>query len=181
MEFLLCLEAVFCLSLLLMLVRILHLPLQAVSVYTLSRRRGVGHAWLAWVPLLSDWQLGALADAYHAHCFGYKTRRRWLLLVTNALWIPLSIFCLQGWMDAVGRKVTPGTQTQTDTLLSDILSLIVLVGPILVPIFAIWATVLWCKCYSELYVSCAGDKATQTGKAFAIFSLFSLRHTDEGL
>jgi len=40
--------------------------LMALGLQTIARRRGITNAWLAWVPVLSVWVLGAIADDYQA-------------------------------------------------------------------------------------------------------------------
>ena len=38
--------------------------LTALSLYTIAQRRGIKHAWMAWVPVLDLWILGSIADQY---------------------------------------------------------------------------------------------------------------------
>ena len=36
--------------------------LSAVSLHKVAKRRGIAHAWLAWLPIGSEWVLGSLSD-----------------------------------------------------------------------------------------------------------------------
>lgn len=54
--------------------------LQAIGFYTIAKRRGIAHAWLAFIPFGSAWILGALYDDYKAR-FGKRTNFR----LTNLL------------------------------------------------------------------------------------------------
>lgn len=38
--------------------------LQCVAVYSIAKRRGIGHAWLAWIPVGNLWTLGSISDQY---------------------------------------------------------------------------------------------------------------------
>ena len=38
--------------------------LQAWSVYTIARRRGIRKPWLAWIPVAGVWTVGSIADQY---------------------------------------------------------------------------------------------------------------------
>ncbi|MBQ8670270.1 MAG: hypothetical protein IJ508_03390, partial [Oscillospiraceae bacterium] len=57
--------------------------LQALSLQTMAKRRGIANAWLAWVPVGSSWLLGAIADDINARQ-GKKTSYGILLLVVTA-------------------------------------------------------------------------------------------------
>lgn len=58
--------------------------MRGIGLYDLGRKRGVRGAWLAWVPGLWIWSVGAVVD-YHAAQRGLKRRWRWLLLGAFAL------------------------------------------------------------------------------------------------
>lgn len=54
----------------------------ALALYTIANRRGISKPWLAWVPVVNVWTLGAIADHYRLAC-GTKKNRRKVLLGTN--------------------------------------------------------------------------------------------------
>ena len=58
--------------------------MRGIGLYDLGRKRDVRGAWLAWVPGLWIWSVGAVVD-YHAAQRGIKRRWRWLLLGAFAL------------------------------------------------------------------------------------------------
>lgn len=49
------------------------------SMYTVSRRRGIDKAWLAWVPVGNYWNIGSISDQYRYVCRGKVTNRRKIL------------------------------------------------------------------------------------------------------
>ena len=56
--------------------------LTAIALYTISRRRGLANAWLAWIPVANVWLLGSLSDQYQYVVKGQdKTKRKWLLIL----------------------------------------------------------------------------------------------------
>ena len=62
--------------------------LTAMAIYTISRRRGLTNAWLAWIPVANVWLLGSLSDQYQYVVKGEtKSKRKWLLVLglVNAL------------------------------------------------------------------------------------------------
>lgn len=56
----------------------------SLSLYTISRRRGLPHAWVSWVPLVNIFQLGTVADHYQLSRKGRKGFMRWVLILSGA-------------------------------------------------------------------------------------------------
>ncbi len=38
--------------------------LQALSLYSIAKRRGIGKPWLSWIPVANTWILGSISDQY---------------------------------------------------------------------------------------------------------------------
>ena len=57
--------------------------LNAVGMYRIAKRRGIHHAWLAWVPIGSSWLLGSISDHYQYVVKHKTTKRRKVLLTLN--------------------------------------------------------------------------------------------------
>jgi len=56
--------------------------LTSMALYTLATRRGIGKAWLSWVPVLNVWIIGSLSDQYRYVVKGqYKSKRKVLLIL----------------------------------------------------------------------------------------------------
>ena len=64
---------------------------RAVSVYRIARRRGISNAWLAWVPVCSDWILGSVADQYQYVVKGRIKNRRLPLFLLSVVLLGLRI------------------------------------------------------------------------------------------
>lgn len=54
--------------------------LQSLSTYTIAKRRGIHHPWLAWIPVANMWTLGSISDQYQYVAKGKVRNRRKILL-----------------------------------------------------------------------------------------------------
>ena len=57
--------------------------INAVGLYTMAKRRGINHSWLAWLPIGNTWVLGCISDQYQYVVKGKNRSRRKLLLGLN--------------------------------------------------------------------------------------------------
>ena len=76
----------FLFSLILMVVVLLPTyVLNALPLYSIANRRQLKHAWLAWIPIGSDYVLGLISDDYQLLALGNdKNRRIWLPALAGA-------------------------------------------------------------------------------------------------
>lgn len=54
--------------------------LNALGLYAIAQRRGIGSPWLAWIPFGNAWILGSIADGYQRAVKKKTTARRKVLL-----------------------------------------------------------------------------------------------------
>jgi len=54
--------------------------LEALSLYSIAKRRGIHNPWLSWVPVGMNWILGCISDQYRYVAKGKITNRRKILL-----------------------------------------------------------------------------------------------------
>ena len=64
--------------------------LNAVGMYRIAKRRGIHHAWLAWIPVGSEWLLGSISDHYQYVAKKKITGRRKALLILSIILTALS-------------------------------------------------------------------------------------------
>ena len=64
---------------------------RAFSLYKIARRRGISNAWLAWVPVCSEWILGSVADQYQYVVKGRVKNRRLPLFLLSVVLLGLRI------------------------------------------------------------------------------------------
>ena len=62
---------------------------EAIGLHTIAKRRGIHHAWLAWVPVGNAWILGSISDQYQYVVKGKIRNRRKVLL-----WLMLGFFVI---------------------------------------------------------------------------------------
>ena len=65
--------------------------LNAVGMYRIAKRRGIHHAWLAWVPVGCNWLLGSISDHYQYVAKQKVTKRRKTLLILNIVMLGISV------------------------------------------------------------------------------------------
>ena len=63
-----------------MVVSIVMYVLQSVSLYSIAKRRGIHHPWLAWIPIGDAWIVGSISDQYQ-YVAKAKVRNRRKVLV----------------------------------------------------------------------------------------------------
>ena len=59
--------------------------LQSAGFYTIAKRRGIHHPWLAWIPIGNLWILGSISDQYQYVLKGKMKNKRKALLTLNIL------------------------------------------------------------------------------------------------
>ena len=59
--------------------------LRSVVLHKIAKRRGIRHAWMAWIPIGGQWVLGSVSDQYQHLVQGKITSRRKILLVLNVV------------------------------------------------------------------------------------------------
>lgn len=65
--------------------------LSSIGLHKIARRRGIAHAWLAWLPVGREWVLGSVSDQYQHLVQGKITARRRILLILEVASIVVGI------------------------------------------------------------------------------------------
>lgn len=102
--------------LILMGICIVFCVLNAVGLYRIAKRRGIHHAWLAWIPVGCNWLLGSISDHYQYVAKQKVTKRRKILL-TLSLILVASACLLIGGLVALVITVN-GNADMTGSILS---------------------------------------------------------------
>lgn len=66
-------------------ISIVSYVLGSVGFYRIAKRRGIHHAWLAWVPVGNGWLLGSISDHYQYVAKHKVTKRRRVLLILQLI------------------------------------------------------------------------------------------------
>ena len=81
--------------------------LQAIGFYTIAKRRGIRHAWLAWVPVGCVWILGSISDDFKERLTGRPHNKRKLLIVLPVVLVVLTFLTVNLAATTVLKLFTP--------------------------------------------------------------------------
>lgn len=88
------------------LVGVVFYVLQAVGVYKIARRRGLKHAWLAWLPVGREWIQGCISDQYQYVVKGQIRNRRFVMLILAAVSTILGVIMSLGSFGVIGSMIS---------------------------------------------------------------------------
>lgn len=156
--------------------------LRSMSLHSIAKRRGIRHAWLAWVPVGSRWILGSVADQYQHLVQGKVTSRRKIMLILGAVSAVLYtvVYGLAFAQIFAELSMLRGEQALTAAAISSIPSLLGTVVGIVTLVF-------YHICNYDLYRSCRPNAATAflvLGIIFAVcepFFYLACRKKDLGM
>lgn len=97
-------------------VGLLSYILRSAGVYSVAKRRGIHHAWMAWIPVLSSWVLGCISDQYQYLVKGKNTRRRIILLVFAIVSFVLSTAGSVSYLAAMGNTFQYAATSSADAM-----------------------------------------------------------------
>lgn len=153
--------------------------LTAWALYTIAKRRGLSSPWMAWVPLVNVWTLGAVSDQYRLVTKGEKkNKRKWLLGLSIAMCaLVMAVLVWACVLIAIGFNSVPSAPDSVEEIVEGLLPEIA--GGLLagIPIFlalmgvAIASAVLTWMAIWDIFKSCDVGNAQ---KYFLISILTSL-------
>lgn len=73
------------------LVSIAMYVLSSLGLYTIARNRGISKPWLAWIPVVNLWTLGAISDQFQYVARGQVRSKRKALLALSIISFVLSV------------------------------------------------------------------------------------------
>ena len=156
--------------------------LNAVSLYRIAKRRGIHLAWLAWIPVGSNWLLGSISDHYRYVAKNQVTKRRRVLLILGIVSYSLSIiYTAVQTSTTLAFLADAGVGSEAGMIAIGILTVTVMYG------VAIATAVFMHMCYYDLYRSCKPANAVVflvLGIIFSItipFFLIASSGKDEGM
>ena len=112
--------------------------LTSMALYSLASRRGIGKAWLSWVPILNVWIVGSLSDQYRYVVKGQCKSKRKILLILKLVSVifVLAVVIAGGFLVAdVVRTMMYGIRMEA--LLSQILGPMLGIAGLVLPMFGL--------------------------------------------
>ena len=164
--------------------------LTSMALYSLASRRGIGKAWLSWVPILNVWIVGSLSDQYRYVVKGQCKSKRKILLILKlvSMIFVLAAVIAGGFLVAdVVRTMMYGIRMEA--VLSQILGPVLGIAGLVLPMFglAIASAVIYFMALYDVFQSM--DSAN--GVMFLVLSilfpvtepffLFFNREKDKGM
>lgn len=163
---------------------------RSMGMYAIATRRGLKHAWFAWVPVVDQYLLGCVSDQYQYVVKGkVKSRRKWLLGLNIVMAVLILAFVLSvigmifnvagAAMNGLGNHHIAGKAM--DAALGILGLSLPLTG------VAIGAAVIRYMAMYDLYASCDPKNSTMylvLSILFGVtepFFLFFNRNKDEGM
>ena len=139
--------------------------LQSIGLYTLADRRGLRHAWLAWLPVGNIWLIGAIADHYRTVTRGERQNRRIAILILTICTFALSILAavlIIIFAANIGTSVATGETFHNPQLIGQVIALYYcsLGLGLLSNMVSIALLVVQYVCLYDVYASCSPDNKT---------------------
>lgn len=157
--------------------------LRSLGVYTIARRRGLKHAWFAWVPVADHYLLGCVSDQYQYVVKGKNKSRRKILLVLDIGYVVMLIAILGSFIGiAVNAAVGYISESR---MMSQLIGMLGLYVPLL--IVGIAMMVFRYMALHDLYVSVDPRNSTMYTVLSIIFNvtepffIFFNRNKDDGM
>lgn len=156
---------------------ILFYILTAAGMYSIAKRRGILHPWLAWIPVANAWLLGSISDQYQYVVKGKVKNRRSVLLSLSiaAMAISVVLCFLTGKTVDVYMAALAG--------IGGISILLVLTSAVISAIYAVFRYLA----LFDLYTSCraySGVVYLVVSMLFSItepFFIFACRKREDGM
>lgn len=156
--------------------------LNAVGMYRIAKRRGIHHAWLAWVPIGCNWLLGSISDHYQYVVKQKVTSRRKILLILSLVTVVVS-FLMTGGVVAIAMA----SGSAADNVAFSLSIALVVIAYLAMMGLAVAITVFCYIAYYDLFRSCRPNNAVLFlvlsvifNVALAFFVFFS-GNSDEGM
>ena len=154
--------------------------LRSLGIYTIAKRRGIHHPWLAWIPVGDLWTMGSISDQYQYVSKGKVRNRRKVLLGLS-----IALYALMVVLIVVEVATMFMLESNTGAAVASGISLI----PITLAYIGlgITTTVFMYIAMYDIYNSCNPDNAVMflvLGIFFNVlqpFFLFACRKKDLGM
>jgi len=161
---------------------ILCYVLQSLGLYTVADRRGIRHAWLAWLPVGNFWLLGSISDQYQYVAKGKIRSRRKVLLGLSIALVGMYLLFVAGLVVLAISSAFGAIETG-----AVVGALLFILGIFAFVVVAVVLCVLQYVAYYDLFKSCEPGNAVLYLVLSIIFSVtlpffvFACRKKDLGM
>lgn len=171
---------------------ILSYVLQSLGSYTIAKRRGIRHPWLAWLPVGDAWIWGSIADQYQYVAKGRVKNRRKILLALNIVIGVLALMMIGMYVGTMVNLIVNAGQLEymndtmvMHTVFPPLLGMLLMVFPMVA--MSITNTVFLYISLYDVFASCDPNNSTLYLVLSILLSvtrpffLFACRNKDLGM
>ena len=161
--------------------------LTAVGYYAIANRRGIRHAWLAWIPFGRDWLLGSISDQYQQTARGRTKGKRKVLLTLSILTAVSCVVFFAGLFSMIFMAVMDSMGYYVENSTLGLVTIGMLISMLAVLGLSIAQTVFYYMSLYDLYRAASPNNAVLflvLGIFFPIttpFFVFFSRKKDDGM
>ena len=165
-----------------LLVGLVFYVLQSVALYSIAKRRGINNAWLAWIPVGTNWIMGSISDQYQYVVNGEIKNKRKIMLILSLC--PIAINLIARVVSTALLLASVGSSATEVVMVS---SAVTAVQSVVNAGFSIALAVYGCIAMYDLYTSCCPKNNVLFLVLGIIFSfltpffLFFNRKRDDGM
>ena len=165
-----------------LLVGLVFYVLQSVALYSIAKRRGINNAWLAWIPVGTNWIMGSISDQYQYVVNGKIKNKRKIMLILSLC--PIAINLIARVVSTALLLASVGSSATEVVMVS---SAVTAVQSVVNAGFSIALAVYGCIALYDLYTSCCPNNNVLFLVLGIIFSfltpffLFFNRKRDDGM
>ena len=165
-----------------LLVGLVFYVLQSVALYSIAKRRGINNAWLAWIPIGTNWIMGSISDQYQYVVNGKIKNKRKIMLILSLC--PIAINLIARVVSTALLLTSVGSSATEVVMVS---SAVTAVQSVVNAGFSIALAVYGCIALYDLYTSCCPNNNVLFLVLGIIFSfltpffLFFNRKRDDGM
>jgi hypothetical protein len=170
-------------------VAVLSYVFQSLGMYTIAKRRGIHHPWLAWLPVGSGWLLGSISDQYHYVVKREEKSRRKIMMGLYIAYLVLYFAVVACWIWGFGNIFGEVVVADNTALLEEMMVPVMIMYACLMLAVAagIVLTVFQYMSLYDLYRSCDPENGTLFLVLSIVFNVaqpflvFSCRKKDLGM
>lgn len=167
---------------------ILSYVLSCLGTYSVANRRGINHAWLAWLPVGTSWIMGSISDQYQQVAKNKNKKKRVALLVMELV-MYATVFIFMGSVVAMLVSIGINGDMMSDQLAMEMMGVMggMILGELVLFGVAIAYTVTYYFALYDFYASCRPDNAVLYLVLSILLSfvtpflIFSCRNKDQGM
>lgn len=159
---------------------------QSLGLYKIAKRREIHHAWLAWIPVASDWILGCVSDQYQYLVKGKNKKRRVVLMVLSIVAVVLSVGIVVSCIPVMMITIASAAGNAESAMMMSPMMTMMALGYAASALGIVYMVFRYIALY-DLYASCNPKNSVLflvLGIFFNVtepFFIFSCRNRDDGM